>query len=397
MGKDWKYVLYLIAVIGIYIVVKLIVPKENSWAVTFAHEDKEPYGTYAFDQLLPSFFKDQSITNSYKTFYELKDSLKVNGNMIIIASSFNGGKADTEALLRYVENGGTAFISANHFYDHFADTLGLATHDNFINSENPFARLDSAGVYFTNNQFDSTQVYYYKSDNIHNYFSKVDSVKATVIAKNDQFKPVTLRIERGKGQLILNCTPMTFTNIYLLSEANNEFISKTFSFLPQQQVYRTEFYQLGRLEAATPLRFILTTEPLTWAYYLTVISILFFMIFEAKRKQRIIPVITPLSNTTLEFISIIGNLYYQKGDHKNIAEKKIQFFLERVRTNYFLPTAHRDETFIQHLSKKSGQSEERARALVKLIDTILTSSQISKSQLIDLNDQLESFNKQNAL
>ncbi len=395
MGKDWKYALYLIGVIGIYVLVKLIVPKENSWAVTFAHDDKEPYGTYAFDQLLPSFFKGQSVKNSYKTFYELKDSLDANGNVIIIASSFNAGKADTEALLHYVEHGGTAFISANHFYDYFADTLGLATHDNFINSENPFTRLDSAGIYFTNNQFDSTQLYYYKSDNIHNYFSKVDSVHATVIARNDQSRPVTLRIARGKGQLILNCTPMTFTNIYLLTHTNNEFVSKTFSFFPRQQVYRTEFYHLGRMEAATPLRFILTTEPLAWAYYLTVISILVFMIFEAKRKQRIIPVITPLTNTTLEFVSIIGNLYYQKGDHKNMAEKKIQFFLEKVRTQYFLPTANRDETFIQHLSKKSGQSEERTRALVKLIDTLLASNQISKSQLVDLNDQLEWFNKQN--
>ena len=61
MGKDWKYALYLIGVIGIYVLVKLIVPKENSWAVTFAHDDKEPYGTYAFDQLLPSFFKGQSV------------------------------------------------------------------------------------------------------------------------------------------------------------------------------------------------------------------------------------------------------------------------------------------------------------------------------------------------
>ena len=75
MGKDWKYALYLLIVIGIYVLVKLATPKQNTWMVTLAHEDKEPYGTYAFDQLLPSFFKDQSITNSYKTFYELKDSL----------------------------------------------------------------------------------------------------------------------------------------------------------------------------------------------------------------------------------------------------------------------------------------------------------------------------------
>jgi len=390
MGKDWKYVLYLIVVIGIYVLVKLSAAKQNNWTVTFAHEDKEPYGTYAFDQLLPSFFEDRLVKNSYKTFYELKDSVKPGGSVIVLASGFTAGKADTKALLHYVEEGGTAFISAQHFYDYFADTLGLATHDNFLNQENPL-KQDSAGVYFTNSHFDSTKVYYYQSDNIHNYFSKVDSVQATVIAKNDQFKPVTLRIKKGQGQLILNCTPMSFTNIYLLAGSNNEFVSNTLSFLPQEDVYRTEFYHLGRMEAGSPLRFVLTTEPLKWAYYLTLLSILFFMVFEARRKQRIIPVITPLSNTTLEFITTIGNLYHQKGDHKNIAEKKIQFFMEQVRTNYFLSTVHHDDLFINTLSKKSGYPEVKTRALIKFIDQILESDQISKGELIDLNKRLESF------
>jgi hypothetical protein len=200
-----------------------------------------------------------------------------------------------------------------------------------------------------------------------------------------------LRIPIGKGQLLLNCTPMVFTNIYLLAGDNNKFISNTFSYLSQNEVHRTEYYHLGRLESETPLRFILTTEALKWAYYIVVISILLFMIFEAKRKQRIIPVIPPLSNTTLEFVSTIGNLYYQKGDHKNIAEKKIQFFLEQVRTNYFLSTTQRNDFFITCLAKKSGNSDEVTRTLIQNIERILSSTQIDKKMLIDLNDQLERF------
>src|SRR6478609_613904 len=129
MKKDWKYILYLSIVIGIYVVVKLSETKQNDWRVTLAHEDKEPYGTYALDQLLPSLFKNASITNSYKTIYELKDSLKEQSNLVILGTSFFAGKADTEALLNYVNKGGTVFISAHYFSDYLADTLGLSTRD----------------------------------------------------------------------------------------------------------------------------------------------------------------------------------------------------------------------------------------------------------------------------
>ncbi len=393
MKKDWKYIIYLSVVIGIYVVLKLSETKQNNWNVTLAHGDKEPYGTYALNELLPSLFKNVAIKNSYKTIYELKDSIQENGSVLILATGFGAGKEDTEALLDYANNGGTVFISAHYFNDHFADTLGLGTRDYLFKTGNVFNHGDSASLHFSNLRFDTTKIYSYKRDNIHNYFSKVDSVKAAVIAKNDQHLPVTLRFAVGKGQFILNCTPMAFTNIYLLSEDNNEFISNTLSYLPQGDIYRTEYYHLGRMEMETPLRFILTTEPLKWAYYITFLSIVLFMIFEAKRKQRIIPVISPLANTTLEFVSIIGNLYYQKRDHKNIAEKKIQFFFEQVRTNYFLPTANRNEAFVASLAKKSGNSEEKTRFLIKLINHILSSNHISEEMLTDLNERMESFTK----
>ena len=57
MNKDWKYILYLSIVIGVFVVVKLMSPKQYSWNVTLAHESKDPYGTYALNNLLPSLFQ----------------------------------------------------------------------------------------------------------------------------------------------------------------------------------------------------------------------------------------------------------------------------------------------------------------------------------------------------
>jgi hypothetical protein len=393
MRKDWKYILYLILAFGLFVAVKLLSPHQYDWTVTFAHDDKNPYGAYALSELLPDIFPENGVRHTYLTLYEIKDSLKRSGNILSISSNFSAGKEDTEALLKHVAAGGSAFISAHYFLGHFSDTLKLSTYDYFFKGGDILARNDTAVIQFVNPSLDTTKQFYFKRDNTHNYFNKFDTTRTTVIAMNDRGNPVTVRVAWGKGALILNCTPLAFTNIYLLSKENHKYASTTLSYLPKTDVEWTEYYHIGRMEAQTPLRFILTNEPLRWAYYLVVISILLFMLVEIKRKQRVIPIIKPLENTTLEFVSTIGNLYYQSGEHKNVAEKKIHFFLDQVRTKYWLSSHKLDEAFIQALTRKSGKPEEEVRGLITVIIFILNSRDIAVDRLVDLNERIEKFNQ----
>jgi hypothetical protein len=163
------------------------------------------------------------------------------------------------------------------------------------------------------------------------------------------------------------------------------------SHLPEANVKWTEYYSVGRLESSTPLRFILTHPPLAWAYYVTVLALLLFMIFEAKRKQRIIPILPPLQNTSLEFVGTIGNLYYQRSDHKNIAEKKILFFLEMIRSRYLLSPGTNADMFVSQLARKTGKPEDAVRRLFMQIDVIRGKASITKEELIELNKAIEAF------
>jgi hypothetical protein len=387
--KDTRYILYIGLLASLMLVLFLTKSKQYDWRVTYAHEDKNPYGTYALNNLLP-FVLEGPIKNSYQTIYELKDSIS-HENILILSESFSPDKEDTKILLNHVEAGGHVFISADYFTGSFADTLGLETSDSFFEGEHSFMKKDSATLHFVSPVMDSTQLFLYKRNNIHNYFNRLDSVSATVIAKNDFYQPVSLRIVKGKGSIILNCTPMIFTNIYLLNEQNHQFVSSLLSYLPKNTTRWTEYYHLGRMEAATPLRFILTTEPLRWAYYISIIALLVFIIFEAKRKQRIIPIIKPLANTSLEFVATIGNLYYERGDHKNIAEKKIQFLFDQIRTQYLLNLHDPNEGLVFVLAKKSGVPEQTVRELITLINQVTAKEKISADELTNLNKAIEKF------
>jgi hypothetical protein len=116
----------------------------------------------------------------------------------------------------------------------------------------------------------------------------------------------------------------------------------------------------------------------------------FFMIFNAKRKQRIVPIINPLPNTTVDFTKTIGNLYYQEGDHTTIIDKKIIYFLERVRNEYLMDTTKLDADFVKKLHQKSGKDYFIIEKAVFLINNHRKSPHTSiEDDLVEINKALE--------
>jgi hypothetical protein len=397
MGKDWKYIAYLVLLAVIFVSVFLSQEKQYDWKVTLAHEDKNPYGTFVLNELLPSAF-GQGVETNYRTFYEFKDSLRQFENVVILSTNFGPGNEDVKAMLDYVDKGGVIFVSTNHLGGLLADTLGLLTSDNYFDGNFSQNQNDSAFIQMANPRLDTARRYYFKSGSIASYFSKADSARknsrpaeATVIAKNSAQKPVAIKINRGKGFFIFNSTPLIFTNIYLLDKENNLLISSLLSYLPEKKIHRSEYYQLGRMEAATPIRFILQNESLRWAYYIAIISILLFIVFEAKRTQRPIPMIMPLANTSLEFVATIGTLYFERKDHKAIATRKILFFLEslRERFNFSLPLHSAENAKI--LSHKAGKEEDVVRHLMELMNQIANKEKITEDELKSLNTAIQKF------
>jgi len=388
--KDWKYILYVGGAFALFIAVKLLGPKEYDWTVTYDSSDKNPYGGYALGQLLNGFFP--GVTYGYQTIYELKDSLTANDNVLIITSTFDPGKEDVNALLEFISNGGNVLISAHSYGGLISDTLGIKTND-FLFSENRFEQTfntDTSWLKFSNPAMDTFTPYFYRRNNIHSHFT-VDTTGYSMVAVNDHYEPVSVVIKFGNGRLFLNSTPMVFTNIYMLSHENHQFISSSLSYLPDSRTYWTGYYHLGRMESATPLRFILSTEPLRWAYYIAIGTLILFILFEAKRKQRVIPVVKPPENKSLEFVTTIGNLYFQRGDHKNLAEKKITYLKDQIRSRYLITNIIMNEGFIKTLALKSGQPENDIRDLVNTIIAIEQSERVTEGQLMDLNSKIENL------
>jgi hypothetical protein len=388
MKGDAKYYAIIIGVFLLLFVANRFKDEPTDYTHTFSHKDKNPYGSYLLKELMPDLFDDHEVESLNMTLYEIEERLTPDKNLLIIADNMYGGAEEIEVLLNAVNEGMNAMIVANTAYS-LTDTLGISVEFNslgfLVN-----ANQDSTYLKFASRDLPQDH-YQFKSDVASHNFSDLDSLDYGLIAVNASGDPMAIKVPHGKGNIILATTPMVFTNDYFFYENNHEYAATLLSYLPKKDMIWSEYYQLGRIEVSTPLRVILQAPALKLAYTLTIVALLLFMIFEAKRKQRIIPIVRPLANTTLEFIGTITNLYLRKKDHLDIALKRIQYFQESIQARYFMNFKKLNDEFFEKLAAKSGNEVRDVKELFDLIQRIKERETVSEQELKSLSDKIEAF------
>lgn len=198
-----------------------------------------------------------------------------------------------------------------------------------------------------------------------------------------------IKLKKGKGSIYIHSEPLFLTNYYLLKKGNRRYVEGVFSHFHQREtIWFVDDSSVG-LSSSSPLRVILSNPPLKYAWWLLLAGLLLFLIFNAKRRQRIVPVIEPLKNKSLEFVRSVGNLYLQEGDFHNMMEKKAQYFLYKVRTELLIDTQVLDDNFIKKLQIKTGKSPEMIEEAVLLIKKATdVYSQVIKQDLERINTLL---------
>lgn len=322
---------------------------------------------------------------------------------VFVDDAFELSSSDCRSLLRHVARGNNVFIAAEQFDQHFADTLGFRTA--------PFVRRphlkNASAEAFTND----SALFRLSNPTLarqagrrgfrlpalgSSYRLLPDSASpATLLAADTAGRAVLVRVPHGRGHLYLCSVPLAFTNYFVLQPATTNFAFAALSYLPAgRPVWWDEYQKQGRLEEQSLLRVLLAHDALRWALYLSLLGALLFVGVEARRRQRIIPVLRPLPNTTLLFTRTIAGLYRQGGSHLPIAEKKIQLFLEHLRTRFHEPGLDlNDEAARERLAQKTGIARPEVDALVRRINFLLTAPRVSDTELLALNKALNEFRK----
>lgn len=387
--KDFKIYLSVASLLlVVYLTAQYNKPAPINWQPTMYYNDKVPFGTYILYRQLPHLFPGAKIINTNQTLNDLLSDKKLpNSNYLIITKSVDLNKHDFTAMVNYIKSGNSVFISALEWRGILTDTLNI--------SVAPEYKQKNIDLNFTNTKLKQGNNYKFDHYIGIEYFSSFDTAHATVLGKNDQGHSNLLCFKYGKGNLYLCADPELFTNFGLLNQQGADYAAKALSYLsPQPNIYWDELQNGDIMEDLSPMRVFFEHSSLQWAYYISLFSLLIFVIYEVKRRQRIIPVIETLQNSTVDFANVVGQVYYEQRNNQNITQKKILYFLERLRTQYYLKTNLLDAEFIELLSNKTGIDNSFATELVNYINFINTQSRVSDHDLIKLNQLIQQFYNQ---
>jgi len=210
-----------------------------------------------------------------------------------------------------------------------------------------------------------------------------------------------VKIPYGEGSFLLHSNPIVFTNYHLLDEDAVAYASSVFSHLPEGDIYWDEktkdFYYDGGGNnndfMQSPLSYILSQQSLRWAWYLMLGLVVLFVVFRAKRKQRIVPIRAANTNTSLEFVWTIGRLYHQQQDHKNLTEKMMYLFKDFVRRRYGIRLKDDDEKALSKLVIKSEIPETQVNEIFTRYSRMSREESVSEDYLTNFYRALERFYK----
>jgi hypothetical protein len=386
----WYTVLILVLVVAyVYAVYKK--PVAINWERTLSNRDKAPYGTYIIYKELRAIMGMSPKETRVPVYEMVNDSVDSGEVYILVNNEMRTTNADENELLNYIGQGNTVFISTEGLSKSFSDSLGL-TLENFYFTE--FGN-DSTSINFSSPALRNKEDFRMPSHTIDGYFKKFDTSRAMVLGVNNHGKANLIRMDIGDGHLYIHAVPMAFTNFFVLRGNNREYLEKMLSYLPgnAEYLYWDEYYKIGRGGPSTPLRVILSRPELKWAYITGLFSILLFMVFQSKRKQRIIPVIPPVVNNTVDFVETVSHVYLNDRNHRSIALKKLTYLFEHIRSRYYLDTLIIDEEFAEKLAHKSGMPMAETKEMISLIQFIRSEEKISDQHLVRLHNLIEEFHK----
>ncbi len=454
MKSSRNFLFAMLVLFVLFCLLQVNLPKKFVWSPTFSHVDKQPLGCFVFDSVLTqSLPNGYHVTK--KTFFQLdQEHAKEKISVLMVVDQQDLKQLDVKYLCNIARRGGKVMVVASSSFDdgRNADTVvvdelertfkvkiedglyfslrgilsGLKAHDNDMydtiywnNRETMYAAQSYrmfynmvGGTLFVDSVPKvkrlaytlSTAGYDYRHDSLYvGDFTGFDTIvdEKERIERIDTFAikkvPAAVSVPYGKGEVIFVSSPLLFTNYGMLEGNTSVYIFRLMSYLADLPVYRTEAYvktDAMLVAEQSPFREFIKRPPLRWALYLALLGVVLFMIFTARRRQRVIPIMSKPANRSLEFIQLIGTLYYQRKNHVDLVRKKFKLFAEELRktAGVDISDVNTDDREYLLLAEKTGMNSDRLKKVIRQIRLVLHSEgNISVEEMRSLIDAMDTI------
>lgn len=428
MKNGLKYVLFFVAILLIGVLLQLSSPKKLVWEETYRHLDSQPFGCAVLDSVL-SFTLPQGYQVVDSSLYTLaqNDTGQID-NVLLIGKELFLKDYEVDALFYLLNKGARVMLVFEWVNTQLQDTLGLycyraPSYSELMKGANegfqcdtlewvgdsiryPVARYTPYSLFLSNGMVTKSDTAWLE----HTYHDSFRSASCG----NFQIKPLVwtyphprkmdtycqpdrllaaASMEIGKGTLYIVRTPRLFSNYGILDPQARAYLLRMFSQLSNAPLVRTEYYlpyyapsdlSVMAQETQSPFAYLLVHPPLRWAFYLLIGLLIVFLICTARRRQRPIPIIEPIRNQSLEFVKLIGMLYFRRESPAELVRRKYLYFCDEVqRRSGIRPNDEEEKAVVAtRLAEATGWEPESVTRMLLRVHTVVS----DKTQEIDIRE-----------
>ena len=379
------YALVVLTLVVALVAIEAARPRPLDLSVRLERTGDDPFDAEVFFESLPAWLGQPVESVGVTAFERLADSAATDRTYLFLAPIFAPDPAESERLLDFVERGGTVFVAAQTLASAFADSLGHV--DSLAGAIGLRTRWPDEDVTLITEARDAVVpsglgadtlqvvapgargVYPFPIDLQRRRLAGLDPARTEVLGTAlDTTQATLVRVRHGAGRVLVSSVPLAFSNAALTGDGEAAaYVGAVLGALPDQPVWWDDPASARRAQAATPLRFVLTTPALRWAYVLLIVSGLLFLAFRGRRWQRPVPVIAPPPNAQREFARVLGRLHFTARRDRQLARRLAEGVLDRLRDDLRLAEPDLSDETARLAAARADVPEDEALDLFRAL------------------------------
>ena len=353
----------------------------SNWQSTYRLESKDPQDLGFFQSLLETHTGDTiHDLKFWEDAHTIKDPEKT--SFVFVGEQFGMTDAQFDRILTYVDSGATLYMAFDHLssnlYNRYFEQ-GAYTWDY---SNRFYCWIDGKSLVFP---------YVFQNDTIYGdwYTFSTDAIKDSTFkpyffALNE---PVAFEIKRGEGSIHFHSTPDLFKNYQVIQQNGFLHTEAVLAKIPKDhQVVWMSFADLKgnaeedgdsddkgdgqEAEDTSLIQFIMKHESLRTAFLLSLVLLILYVVFRAKRRENVLPGVPDKRNLSLSFVETLSSIYLTRHSTSGLLLVMRKNFIAAVQRHFYLEigTKGSQDEVVEKLIEKSGYDGEKLRQLIYWMD-----------------------------
>lgn len=427
MKVNGVFVAVIIVLMAVMILFEMNAPSRFHWdEYSQSYSSKQPFGCYVMDSVLrasvPQGYEvrgsdiekclDDSLkvgkhtflfTNNIDQFINSEDidffGLIKEGNNVIIATDSYIYSDDDDTFNEKLEFN-VESIDYYSYYDNFQLLSDSSCYDliNWLPNERFDAATFKVNRAFCHYQLNMTSSF--RSLMTHNRSNEQYQGIYDYAVEDDKLTHTVAGIrDYGKGKIVVTSMPYLFTNYGILDDTMRQLVLRLLTVCGNLPIVRYDSTLISQetneqeSESESPLRYLLANRPLRWAFYLALATVVASVIFSARRRQRVIPVIKPPVNHMMDFVKRIGGIYYKRHNNVDLLIKKYVTFSNDLRAKAMIDIDNYDflDDELMSLSNRTGIPFNELQQQIRDVVMATNAPKISDDRLKQLIDMMNNI------